>query len=430
MKCTRRTICHFNLALDGGRERGGCCRLSSIDPPLTWGRHPKDAPVSPRVNPAWRANRVHHAAINPVFVPPSHRRSSNWTSLRRLPILYKVLIANAAIVMLGAIGGTWLTVEIMTPLSAPHGRSVPLMLGFVLLGIVLSIVANYVVLRAAFQPIINLARAADAVRSGDFTARAAPTTFDDPQIARLSEAFNDTLDELARDRSELRSLASKVIHAQEEERKRISRELHDDTAQILFAQLMRIAALKSSTTGSLSVAVASLEQMTADALEGVRRLALELRPPALDDLGLVAALGELVQRYSESLGISVDYRPQGSRGRLPADIELVLYRVAQEALTNIQKHAHAKHVYVDLDRGADDVSLSIRDDGDGFDIDAARPGDQPGLGLGLFGMEERVGLVGGTFRIWTRPMGGSEIFAFVPLVTAHSSGNRGPTYAG
>jgi len=382
--------------------------------------------VPPPVNAAWRTNRAPHDQIHRMTATPSRHRSPNWASLRRLPILYKVLIANAAIVMLGAIGGTWLTVEIMTPRSAPQSRSLLLMLGFVLLGIVLSIVANYVVLRAAFQPIINLARAADAVRSGDFMARAEPTTFDDPQIARLSEAFNDTLDELARDRSELRFLASKVIHAQEEERKRISRELHDDTAQILFAQLMRIAALKSSATGSLSSAVGSLEQMTADALEGVRRLALELRPPALDDLGLVAALGELAQRYSESLGISVDYQPQGSRGRLPADIELVLYRVAQEALTNIQKHAEAQRVYIDLDRGAEDVILSIRDDGLGFDIDAARPGDQLGLGLGLFGMEERVGLVGGTFRIWTRPRGGSEIFAFVPLVPTHSSMTREP----
>jgi signal transduction histidine kinase len=158
--------------------------------------------------------------------------------------------------------------------------------------------------------------------------------------------------------------------------------------------------------------------MTVAAIEGVRRMAVELRPPALDDLGLPAALGDLAQRFGEQLGIPVDYQAHGLRGRLPAEIELVLYRVAQEALTNVAKHASAGRVWIDLDRGFDDVILSVRDDGRGFDPGSRPASDERGLGLGLFGMEERLALVSGTFKIWPRNGSGTEIFAFIPLPPA------------
>jgi len=330
-----------------------------------------------------------------------------------MPILYKVLIANVAIVVTGAFFGTWVTIEVAHRTHEAH--RILLALGFVLVGIVVSVLANFLALRAAFQPLNNLQRAAAAVQAGDLTARATPGIFADPHIARLAETFNATLDELARDRAELRALASQVVRAQEDERKRIARELHDDTAQVLFAQLLRLTALKGAANAEVSRTAADLEAMTVEALEGVRRLALELRPPALDDLGLLAALGDLAQRFRDQLGISVDYEARGLRGRLPAEVELVLYRVAQEALTNVAKHAHAGRVWIDLDRGADDVTIAIADDGVGFDPETAAAGDGRGLGLGLFGMAERVAVVGGTLNIWRRIGGGTEIFAFIPL---------------
>jgi two-component system, NarL family, sensor histidine kinase UhpB len=357
-------------------------------------------------------------------LPPAPATAAWARRLLHLPILYKVLIANAAVVVVGAIAGTWVTVATMEATSDEGAVGVLLVLGFVVLGVVLSVVVNYVVLRAAFQPLLSLQRAAEAVRAGDLAARATPTTFGDPQVARLAATFNGTLDELARDRTELRSLASQVVRAQEEERKRISRELHDDTAQVLFAQLLRLTALKSSPSAEVRATAATLEEMTAEALEGVRRLALELRPPALDDLGLLAALGDLAQRYGDQLGIPVDYQVRGARGRLPAEVELVLYRVAQEALTNIAKHAGATRVWIDLDRAPDDVTLSVRDNGRGFDLASATRRESAGLGLGLFGMEERVGLVGGTFRIWSRAGAGTEIFAFIPLGDPASAAAR------
>ncbi|MDP9362905.1 MAG: HAMP domain-containing sensor histidine kinase, partial [Chloroflexota bacterium] len=332
-------------------------------------------------------------------VPPALR----WAL--RLPILYKVLVANAAVVVLGAVAGTWLTVLA----TRADEAAVPLVFAFVLLGVVLSVVVNWLVLRAAFRPLTSLERVAEAVRLGDLSARAEPTPFADPQVAHLAATFNGTLDELERDRAELRSVASQVINAQEEERKRISRELHDDTAQVLFAQLLRLTALKASPNAEVRGTAATLEEMTAEALEGVRRMAMELRPPALDDLGLQATLADLAQRFSEQLGIPIDYQPRGPRGRLPAEVELVLYRVAQEALTNVAKHAGAGRVWIDLDRGPHDVTLSVQDDGRGFEPAEETRRDGRGLGLGLFGMAERVALVGGNFTIWSRPGRGTEI---------------------
>lgn len=337
--------------------------------------------------------------------------------VRGLSIPTKVLVANATIVVFGAIAGTWVTVYTVgaDDRGAIGARLVPIFVG---IGIIVSLVVNLLVLRAAFRPLLLLERAAEAVRSGDVNARVDPTALLDPHLARLAGTFNGTLEALARDRAELRSLAMQVIRAQEEERKRISRELHDDTAQILFAQLLRLTALKDSPNPEVRRTVKTLEEMTAEALEGVRRLALELRPPALDDLGLAAALGELVQRIGDQMALPIDYVDEGARRRLPAEVELVLYRVAQEGLTNVAKHAQARQVNVRLERTDHDVTLSVVDDGVGFSPSSIVTANDSGLGL--FGMEERIELINGLLRIWSRPGEGTEVFAFVPLPEPHA----------
>ncbi len=339
-----------------------------------------------------------------------------------MTLLTRVLLVNSGVVMVGAIVGTWLTERLV--LSGASSTRSTLVILFAGIGLVLSIGLNYLVLRAAFWPLATLERTAEAVRRGDLSARVERLPANDPQMARLGLVFNQTLDQLADERASLQRVASQVITAQEEERKRISRELHDETAQMLFAGLLRVAAYKQSNNPDIRAAAAALEETTVDALEGVRRLALELRPPALDDLGLTAALQDLAQRYGEQLGIPVEIRARGSRIRLPADVELVLYRVAQEALTNAAKHARAHQISIDLERTESEVTLSVRDDGQGFDPDQRRvPGR--GGGLGLFGMAERLSLVGGGLLIWSAPGRGCEIFAWAPAnrVTAHERRN-------
>lgn len=341
------------------------------------------------------------------------------TTERRLSLFNRILLSNAMIVVLGAVAGTWLTSVIVT--RAPSGIMVPLAGGFAVIGIILSLLVNVIVLRAALAPLAELRRAAQAVRSGDMSARAPISSKADAEMTELAETLNATLDELARDHAELRSLSSQVIRAQEEERRRIARELHDDTAQLLFAQLLRVTTLKTSTNDELRRIGEELELGTVEALEGVRRLALELRPPALDDLGLSEALADLAQRFQAQTRVRIDYEARGSRSRLPADVELVLYRVAQEALTNVAKHGKATTVSMDLDRGTEDVSLSIRDDGIGFDPGRQIARAATGIGLGLFGMQERVTLVGGTLRLWSEVGSGTEVFAYLPFEPRRSS---------
>lgn len=333
--------------------------------------------------------------------------------LASLPILYKVLIANAVIVLAGAVFGTYATARFVDQEIVPSRESLALLFGGV--GMILSLAVNYWVLKVAFEPLDSLERVASAVRSGDFSARTEPWRFGDPQLLRFSDTFNQTLDELQRDRDQLQLLANQVIQAQEDERQRISRELHDDTAQVLFAQLLRLTALKSSHNHEIRRTAAELEDMTVEAIEGVRRLALELRPPALDDLGLREALGAAVQRFEDQSGVNPVYHVEGLRERLPTGVELVLYRVAQEALTNILKHARATRVEINLIRESGSVLLSIIDDGLGFDPLVARHRSGQGLGLGLFGMEERVQLVGGTLSIDQVRPHGTRVTARIPV---------------
>lgn len=330
-----------------------------------------------------------------------------------VPLIYKVLIANVAIVLFGATAGTFVTATAVQNADVPTRSE--LVLVFASIGVLLSVTVNYLVLRAAFQPLDTLEEVANAVRAGNLSARARPVPLSDPQLARLAETFNGTLDELERDQTELRELASKVIRAQEDERKRIARELHDDTAQVLFAQLLSVSAMKASPSSDVRATAEKLENMTVEAIEGVRRLALELRPPALDDLGLREALGDLAQRFSENLNIPVTFTVQGQRDRLSGEVELVLYRVAQEAMTNIAKHARATSARILLTRCEDRVEITIEDDGQGFDPSVPTSRDESGLGLGLFGMEERVTLVGGSLTIHQLRPSGVLITACIPI---------------
>jgi two-component system sensor histidine kinase UhpB len=364
-------------------------------------------------------------SVTSLSDPSRRSRGTVQQRLAALPLLYKVLIANSLIVLAGAVFGTYATVRFVHEDVVPTREWLALIFGAV--GLVLSLAVNYWVLRAAFEPLDTLERVATAVRNGDFSARSGPFRFSDPQLARLAETFDQTLDELERDREELRHLAVQVIGAQEEERKRIARELHDDTAQVLFAQLLRVTALKASPNEDLRAAAEAIEDSTVEAIEGVRRLALELRPPALDDLGLREALGDLAQRFSEQLGIQVHYNVTGLRDRLRPEVELMLYRVAQEAMTNVAKHAAATEAWITLVRSGASVTMAIDDNGTGFDPTVPGSRDGRGLGLGLFGMEERVSLVGGTLSITRLEPTGMRILAHVPLdgvITPTSAARR------
>jgi PAS domain S-box-containing protein len=212
----------------------------------------------------------------------------------------------------------------------------------------------------------------------------------------------------------IRALSHRVVSVQEEERRRIARELHDEVGQGLTAVKIRMQAMML-TLGSQSDPqsrdnLAQALGAVAHTLEQVRSLSLDLRPMQLDDLGLPAALSSLINRDAEAAGWNVHFRESIGNERMHGDVELACYRVAQEALTNIMRHARATEVRVSLRRAADRLLLQVRDNGRGFDTAAARASAEHGH-LGLLGMEERVGNVGGKLDISSWPGKGTTITA-------------------
>jgi two-component system, NarL family, sensor histidine kinase DevS len=208
-----------------------------------------------------------------------------------------------------------------------------------------------------------------------------------------------------------RDAVRRVVEAQEAERARLARELHDETGQALTSILLGLKSMEERVESDEGRSAASeLRELVVSTLQDVRRLAVELRPAALDDFGLVPALERLRDTVSEQSAISVDVQSSLGDRRLPADVETMLYRTVQEALTNVVKHADASRVTVRLGHGDGTVVLTVQDDGRGFDPRSARDG-----GLGLTGMRERAALLGGRFTLEASEGAGTMLKAVIPI---------------
>ncbi|HET9051417.1 MAG TPA: sensor histidine kinase, partial [Candidatus Dormibacteraeota bacterium] len=255
------------------------------------------------------------------------------------------------------------------------------------------------------------------------------------QNARLSADLAERLSEtralaasLERQRSETKRLADMVIRAQEEERRRVSRELHDEANQTLAALMATADLAEAQAEGvgdpALVATVARLRRLASTTLDGLQRLALELRPPALDEFGLVPALSRHVAERTAGTALRADVATEGRRRRLPEAVEAALYRIAQEALANSQKHSGARTVHLRLRFATDAVRLDVSDDGAGFDPLALEDGlEAEGVAagrsrLGLAGMRERASIVGGTVEVTSRPGGGTRVTAVIPMDAA------------
>ena len=211
-------------------------------------------------------------------------------------------------------------------------------------------------------------------------------------------------------------LLEKVIVAQEEERKRIARELHDDTGQAITSLMVGLRATSDACDPDVRTRFEPLREIAAQTLESVKRLARELRPPLLDDLGLPAALERYISSYRVNFGLNADLQMTGFRdgARLPAEAELALYRIIQESLTNVAKHARAKNVSVVVERKPQAVVAIVEDDGRGFDTRMVFE-LQDEMKLGLHGMRERAELLGGRLQIESAPNAGSSVFVEIPI---------------
>jgi two-component system, NarL family, sensor histidine kinase UhpB len=354
-------------------------------------------------------------AIAAESSPP--RGKNLGAALLGLPLFLKVLVANVIVVLLGVILGTWFTLTFVASPSGLHWAAIAVML---VAGFGGSVLINAGVLSLALQPLHTLERTVDKVAAGDLEARAQRVLFRDPDVERLGDTLNSMLDVLHEHRKQLQKMSEQVLAAQEDERKRIARELHDETAQALTTLLIRLKILeKARTDVEMRGQIDELRELTADTLEAVRKLAVELRPATLDDLGLLAALEAYTESYRSRMPVRVTFKAEGFEDRdrrLPPQIELVLYRVVQEALTNVAKHANASTIRVELSRDVDEVIASVADDGDGFQVeDMMRSRER---GLGLFGMQERLALVRGQLDIDSAPGNGTRVNARVPLSAA------------
>jgi two-component system sensor histidine kinase UhpB len=274
-----------------------------------------------------------------------------------------------------------------------------------LLAVALVVLANVYLLRRVVGPVQALTALA---RKVDFASlsRHMPGASDNSEAGELALTFNEMLSRLE---SERRESTSRVLRAQESERLRIAQELHDQVGQELTVVLLGLSRISSQAPPALGEEVMMVQQAVRKSLDDVRRIAIELRPEALDDLGLTSALAVLVERFSEQLGLEVSDRIAPELPSLPEETELVVYRVAQEALTNVARHSASSRVDLTLEHDVSRLILIVRDYGLGL------PSHEP-AGTGVRGMRERAALIGANLEIGNRRSGpGCEVRLEVPL---------------
>jgi len=230
------------------------------------------------------------------------------------------------------------------------------------------------------------------------------------QLKDLAFERKRLLTQLQKTEIELHRALRRAVEYQEAERKRISRELHDEIGQALTSILIRLKALQDETDmETIAERVDGLRYLTSESIEELRRLAVDLRPAILDHLGILPALRWYVQQLTEQADLPIQFNGPDKMERLPEAVELVLYRVAQEGLTNAIRHSHAAHIEVILEESPDALRLRVVDDGVGFDS------QKLDRGLGLLGMRERVELVNGKCGVDTMPGEGTCLWAEIPL---------------
>jgi len=342
----------------------------------------------------------------------------------RLSLFEKVILANSFVLVGEALAGLWVTSH---NIESHHYL---IDTTFIVLATMFSLLVNMLLLRASFRPLFSLLHTIRAVGAGETEERALVIS-SDPEIGELARAFNSMLDRLETARREQAML---ILQAQEEERHRLALELHDESSQNLTALLVHTEILSQSlqvlpgTTitadarAQLDEGLKYLASLTQRTLDNVHTLAQQLRPSVLDDLGLQAAFRWLAEDARQRLQLTVELqmsgvedaaRPRPASGQTAfsrlAPHETALFRIAQESLTNVARHAHAHKVCISLTQEREHISLQVRDDGCGFDPALQRQG------LGIFGMHERAALLDGTLIMQSRPGEGTLVQAVLPL---------------
>lgn len=312
-----------------------------------------------------------------------------------MSLFWRVFAANAAIVIVG----TLVVVVYPGPL---HEHRALLDLAALLIALLVMVVVNGLLLRHLFRPLERLAErmeVADVLRGG----QRVPVD-NIGEIGRLERSFNRMLERLEKER---RDAGAHALKAQEEERQRLARGLHDEIGQSMTAVLLQLKRLASSASAEQRLQLAEAQEVVKTSLDDVRRLAQELRPELLDHLGLASALAELAGGFEQRTNMRVQQRLGRDLSPLDPQTELVVYRVAQESLTNVARHAQASEVLLSLEHGAGSVVLRVVDNGQGFAPEHVEGG-------GLRSIRERALIAGGTVAIKPGPSGGVEVRLELP----------------
>jgi two-component system sensor histidine kinase UhpB len=321
-------------------------------------------------------------------IPPTHDK--------RLPLLWRAFSASALIMVIAAV------LLVITPITI-HAPVTPGQLAIILCGLAFMLSVNLWALARVLAPLRKLTALMARIDPDRPGERITDIGSYGPDVAALSDAFNQMLDRLERERHESARVA---LAAQESERQRLAAELHDEIGQTLTAAAIQIE--HAADVGRDSPAdLRRIADTVRGSLDEVRRIARELRPEALDDLGLLNALISLCSRLASQGDLRIERRLEKVPGIAP-DLELVIYRVAQESLTNIVRHAQASQVTVSLTATEDLATLLIADDGRGL------PADLPTHTAGISGMRERARLVHGKLEIKSEPGRGTTVRLELP----------------
>jgi two-component system, NarL family, sensor histidine kinase UhpB len=316
-----------------------------------------------------------------------------------LPLFWRLFLANGAVLALAVLVLAVTPIEIRAPLVTLE------QLLILLAGLLVMLAINLFLLRRVLYPLRRLAELMESVDPARPGRRLDDVALRHPDVGKLAAAFNGMLDRVEFER---RESARAALAAQERERLRVARELHDEIGQSLTAVTLQAERAADNGGADPTAELRRIADDVRDSLDEVRRIARELRPEALDDLGLVNALITLCSRVSAQGEVRVERELEAGLPSLASDVELVIYRVAQESLTNVVRHARATRATVSLRAENGAVVLRVRDDGRGL------PPELPKGTAGLGGMRERALLVGGRLTIRSEPDGGTEVELEVP----------------
>jgi two-component system, NarL family, sensor histidine kinase UhpB len=303
---------------------------------------------------------------------------------RGLTLLTRVFLTNGTVLLVIALLLLFSPVEIDFPVTATQAV-------IIVSGFIVAVALNLLLLRPVIAPLRRLEDTMRAVEPHE-PGRRVSIPHADADVTALTEAFNDMLDRLENER---RESGRRALAAEEEVRRRIARELHDEVGQVLTAVMLGLEDPEARESVRRS-------------LDDVRRIAGELRPQTLDELGLQSALRSLCTTLGAAPSLRVERRLELGDAELTPEVELAVYRVAQESLTNVMRHADATEVLLSLERVDGALRLIVRDDGHGID-------GERDAGAGLAGMQERALHIGGRLTVHPAPRGGTEVVLDVPV---------------